>query len=177
MTRVLIIGDHAFSRQSLVALVNSTDDLEVVGDCDGTAPGADLDELRPHVIVMDVRASFEPGAHAGGHPATDRPSARVLMLTGDTSAGTRARVRARGASGYVIKGSDPGVVLDAIRTVAFGRVWSQDGDGPAAVLRSGAEIPYLDPPHDATRRPERPSARSRYAKSADARAAALATPA
>jgi DNA-binding NarL/FixJ family response regulator len=127
MTRVLIIGGHAFSRQCLVALVNSTQDLEVVGDCDGTAPGADLQELGPHVIVMDVRASFEPGADASGNPATDRPTARVLMLTGDTSAGTLAGVRARGAAGCVIKGSDPSVVLDAIRRVAFGHVWTEDG--------------------------------------------------
>jgi DNA-binding NarL/FixJ family response regulator len=126
MTRVLIIGDHAFSRQCLVALVSSTQDLEVVGDCDGTALSADLHELGPHVIVMDVRASFDPGADASGNPATDRPTARVLMLTGDTSAGTRARVRARGAAGYVIKGSDPSLVLDAIRKVAFGSPWSQE---------------------------------------------------
>jgi DNA-binding NarL/FixJ family response regulator len=126
MTRVLIIGDHAFSRQCLVALVSSTQDLEVVGDCDGTALSAELHELGPHVIVMDVRASFDPGADASGNPATDRPTARVLMLTGDTSAGTRARVRARGAAGYVIKGSDPSVVLDAIRKVAFGSAWPQE---------------------------------------------------
>ena len=56
------------------------------------------------------------------------------LLTGDTSAGTRAQVRARGASGYVPKGSDPGVVLDAIRLVAVGHVWPEDGDAPAAVL-------------------------------------------
>ena len=128
MTRVLIIGDHAFSRQCLVALVNSTHDLEVVGECDGTASPADLHDLGPHVIVMDVRASYQPGADTSGNPGTDRPTARVLMLIGDTSAGTRARVRARGAAGYVSKGSDPRVVLDAIRVVAFGSAWPQDAD-------------------------------------------------
>ena len=123
MTRVLIVGDHAFSRECLVALVSSTQDLEVVGECDGTASPTDLHELGPHVIVMDVRASCQPAADPSGSPATDRPTARVLMLTGDTSAGTQARVRARGAAGYVIKGSDPGVVLEAIRVVAFGSSW------------------------------------------------------
>ena len=126
MTRVLIVGDHAFSRHCLVALVNSTQDLEVVGECDSTAP-ADLGELGPHVVVMDVRASDLPGIRAAGGQQ-DRPIARVLMLTGDTSAGTRARVRARGAAGYVIKGSNPAVVLNAIRRVAFGSAWPEDAD-------------------------------------------------
>jgi DNA-binding NarL/FixJ family response regulator len=52
------------------------------------------------------------------------------MLTGDTSAGTRARVRARGAAGYVIKGSDPAVVLNAIRRVAFGSAWPEEAGVP-----------------------------------------------
>lgn len=125
MTRVLIIGDHAFSRQCLVALVGSTPDLEVVGEYDSTAPFADLHRLGPHVVVMDVRASERLGCVAGA-AQQHRPTARVLMLTGDTSAGTRARVRARGAAGYVVKGSHPALVLTAIRCVAFGRPWPED---------------------------------------------------
>jgi DNA-binding NarL/FixJ family response regulator len=128
MTRVLIVGDHAFSRHCLVALVNSTQDLEVVGECDSTAPPVDLHELGPHVVVMDVRASDLPGVDGGGR-RQDRQIARVLMLTGDTTADTLTRIRARGAAGYVIKGSKPALVLNAIRRVAFGKAWPEDSGG------------------------------------------------
>jgi DNA-binding NarL/FixJ family response regulator len=74
MTRVLIIGEHTFSRECLVALVNSTQDLEVVGECDGTAAPAELRALGPHVIVMDVRASDLPELGAPETVGrTDRP--------------------------------------------------------------------------------------------------------
>jgi DNA-binding NarL/FixJ family response regulator len=135
MTRVLIIGDHPFSRLCLVALVSSTDDLEVVGECDGTAVSAALAEYGPHVVVMDVRARDRSGAHPAGHVRRARPTARLLMLTGDTSAHTRAAVLASGAAGYVIKGSDPTAVLDAIRRVAVGHAWPLD-DGSSASMRS-----------------------------------------
>jgi DNA-binding NarL/FixJ family response regulator len=126
MTRVLIVGDHTFSRQCLAALVSSTEDLEVVGECDGTAVPAAVVELGPHVVVMDVRARDRSGAHPAGGVRQARPTARLLMLTGDTSTRTRAAVRASGAAGYVIKGGDPAAVLNAIRRVAFGHAWPQD---------------------------------------------------
>jgi DNA-binding NarL/FixJ family response regulator len=137
MTRVLIVGDHAFSRHCLVALVSSTPDLEVVGECGSAVRPAELHELGAHVVVMDVRASDLAsdlaGVHGGGRQQ-NRPTARVLMLTGDTSAGTLARIRARGAAGCVIKGSNPAVVLTAIRRVAFGGAWPED---PAGLVAAG----------------------------------------
>jgi DNA-binding NarL/FixJ family response regulator len=128
VTRVLIVDDHDFFRGCLVDLVNGSQDLEAVGECtDGAEVASAVRELQPHVVLMDVRMGTVSGIEAVGALQRENATARVIMLTSDTAYSTRAAAEANGAVGYLIKGSDAQLVLDAIRHVARGgTAWPED---------------------------------------------------
>lgn len=128
MTRVLVVDDHDFFRGCLVDLVNATGDLEAVGECsDGSEVTSAVRELRPHVVLMDVRMGTVSGIEAVGALQREQLAARVIMLTSDTAASTRAAAEANGAVGYLPKGADAEIVLEAVRHVAGGgTAWPED---------------------------------------------------
>ena len=128
MTRVLVVDDHDFFRGCLVDLVNASDDLETVGECrDGAEVSAAVRELRPQVVLMDVRMGAVSGLDAAGLLQQERSDARVIMLTSDTAPSSLARAQANGAAGYLLKGADADLVLDAVRHVAAGgTAWPDD---------------------------------------------------
>ena len=119
MTRVLIAGDHAFTRHCLAALVASSGDLELVGEC-GQGPEVfdAVRELDPQVVVTSLRTSDLPRVDTLGALETSGLGTRLLLLTSDAAAYARAAARASRAGGYVIRGGNPRVVLNAIRMLA-----------------------------------------------------------
>jgi DNA-binding NarL/FixJ family response regulator len=125
---VLIVDDHDFFRGCLVDLVNASQDLEAVGECtDGAEVASAVRELHPHVVLMDVRMGAVSGIEAVSALQREDAAARVIMLTSDTAASTRVAAEVNGAVGYLIKGSDAGLVLEAIRHVAAGgTAWPED---------------------------------------------------
>lgn len=121
--RVLIADDQALIRAGFAAIVGSAADLEVVGQAvDGADAVALARELRPDVVLMDIRM---PGTD--GLSATERITAdpdldgvRVLVLTTfESDDAVMAALRA-GASGFLGKGVEPTALLEAIRVVAAG---------------------------------------------------------
>ncbi len=157
MTQVLVVDDHDFFRGCLVDLVNASVDLEVVGECaDGSEVEAAVAEVRPDIVVMDVRMGTVSGIDAARRLKEIGGTLRVIMLTGDTAQSSRAAARADGAAGYLIKGGKPDLVIDAIREVARGgTAWPDDprpphqDDAPSAGTKSapGAVPPQLDQLH------------------------------
>ena len=64
-TRVLIVDDHAIVREGLRALLDHTDSLEIVGEAgDGTEALALAGQLRPDVVLMDLKMPGLPAADA-----------------------------------------------------------------------------------------------------------------
>src|SRR3954447_13181196 len=128
MIRVLVVDDHDFFRQCLVDLVNADEDLEAVGESrGGTEVTAAVRAIDPQIVLMDLRMGVMSGLEASAELREAQPAARVIMLTSDTARRSRAAARANGASGYLLKGSDAGQVVAAIRCVAAGRtLWPED---------------------------------------------------
>lgn len=121
--RVLLVDDQALIRAGFRALVDSAPDLEVVGEA---SDGADVVALarssRADVVVMDIRMPGVDGIEATRRVCADDDLAgvRVLILTTfELDEHVVDAVRA-GASGFLGKGVEPKVLLDAIRTVAGG---------------------------------------------------------
>jgi DNA-binding NarL/FixJ family response regulator len=133
--RVLIVDDHQFFRQCLVAVINSSDGLVAVGECrDGGEVVAAVQELDPHVVLMDVRMGTISGLDAVATLRRDHPQVPVIMLTSETAAATRTAARAHGASGYLLKGCPTTVVGRAIHRVAQGlSAWSEEFEAPLGV--------------------------------------------
>jgi DNA-binding NarL/FixJ family response regulator len=118
---VLVVDDHPLFRSGLVGLLETVDDLEVVGDAtDGDDAVRRTLEKRPDVVLMDLNLPGTPGLEATRRILAAAPGTRVLVLTmlaDDTAVQAALRV---GARGYLLKDATQDEVLSAIRTVAAG---------------------------------------------------------
>ena len=121
--RVLLADDQVLIRSGFKALVDSAPDLEVVGEASDGAEAITLARTtRADVVVMDIRMPGVDGIEATRRICSDEDLAgvRVLILTTfELDDNVVEAVRA-GASGFLGKGVEPTVLLDAIRTVATG---------------------------------------------------------
>jgi DNA-binding NarL/FixJ family response regulator len=120
--RVFLADDHEIVRRGLAALIDSQDDLEVVGEA-GTAAQARarIPAVRPDVAVLDVRLPDGSGIDVCRRLKQDHPAIRCLILTAyDDEEALNAAVIA-GADGYVIKDIRGSTLLDDIRACAAGR--------------------------------------------------------
>jgi DNA-binding NarL/FixJ family response regulator len=119
--RVLIADDQALVRGGLRAILDAEDDLEVVGEAEDGAAALELAaELRPDVVVMDVRMPAMDGIEATRRLVQRGVEARVLVLTTfDLDEYVYEALRA-GAAGFMLKDAPPQRLADAVRTVAAG---------------------------------------------------------
>ncbi|TYP90526.1 response regulator transcription factor [Blastococcus xanthinilyticus] len=121
--RVLLADDQGLIRSGFRALIDSAPDLAVVGEAsDGAEAVALARTTRADVVVMDIRMPGTDGIEATRQICADDDLAgvRVLILTTfELDEHVVEAVRA-GASGFLGKGVEPQVLLDAIRTVAAG---------------------------------------------------------
>jgi DNA-binding NarL/FixJ family response regulator len=122
--RILVADDHFVVRMGLIALVNTEDDLEVIGQAsDGNQAVELFEKLQPDLVLMDLRMPVKDGIAATTEIFRKHPSARVLMLTtydGDTDI---HRAIQSGAQGYVLKNATGVELIPALRAVAAGQKW------------------------------------------------------
>jgi DNA-binding NarL/FixJ family response regulator len=123
MIRVALVEDHAVVRRGLRALIDSSDDMQVVAEAGSGVEGlAVVAETRPDVALVDVQLPAMDGITATElmlrSDAEPRPRVVVLTAFGD-EATVFGALRA-GASAFLLKDSPPEVVLNAIRTVMRG---------------------------------------------------------
>ena len=119
--RVLIADDHAVVRSGLRSILESEDDIEVVGEAaDGHQALERAQELLPDVILMDINMGDWDGVTATRRVRNSVPSCRVIVLTNyDEDNLVFSSIRA-GASGYLLKEVTGSQLTNAIRTVADG---------------------------------------------------------
>ena len=121
MIRVVIADDQALVRGGFHVLVDSADDLTVVGEAaDGAEAVAMVNQERPDVVLMDIRMPTMDGLEATRHIGASTLETRVLVLTTfDLDEYVFAALKA-GASGFLLKDTPPAALLAGIRTVAGG---------------------------------------------------------
>ncbi|HSF37524.1 MAG TPA: response regulator transcription factor [Nocardioides sp.] len=121
MIRVVLADDHAVVRRGLAGLIESTEDLEVVGVARDGSEAVDLvRQHRPDVAVMDLQMPVLDGVEATRAIVGEAIGTEVLVLT---SFSDHARIDAAveaGAVGYLLKDAEPEALLDGIRAVARG---------------------------------------------------------
>lgn len=120
--RILIADDHPILREGVAALVALQPDMAIAGEAaTGTEAVRLYTELRPDIVLMDLRMPEMTGAEAIAAIRTDDPEARIIVLTtysGDAKALQALRL---GAAGFLLKSSLRRELLAAIRTVHQGQ--------------------------------------------------------
>ncbi|GGY63258.1 MULTISPECIES: response regulator transcription factor [Streptomyces] len=121
MTTVLIADDQPLQRFGFRMLLESQDDMTVVGEASNGAEAARMTaELAPDVVLMDVRMPGLDGIEATRRITAGGGRTRVLILTTfDLDEYAYAGLRA-GASGFLVKDAQPEELLSGIRAVATG---------------------------------------------------------
>ncbi|MFF9854064.1 response regulator [Streptomyces litmocidini] len=124
--RVLLVDDHQVVRRGLRTFLEVQDDIEVVGEASDGAEGvARTEELRPDVVLMDVKMPGTDGVEALKRLRELANPARVLIVTSFTEQRTVVPALRAGARGYVYKDVDPDALAGAIRSVHAGHVLLQ----------------------------------------------------
>lgn len=121
---VLVVDDHDLFRTGLACLLASQPGLEVVAQASGGRMGVRLaEELRPDVVLMDMRMPDLDGAAATRKIVERDPSMRVIALTVASDDADVDRALGAGASGFVGKDTPIDNVAVAIRAAAQGVAW------------------------------------------------------
>ena len=121
MTTVLLVDDEPLVRLGFSMVLAAHDDLRIVGEAGNGAEAVELaGRLRPDVVVMDVRMPVLDGVAATRRiVSAGLPSRIVVLTTFDLDEYAFAALQA-GASGFLLKNTEPAVLVAAIRTVARG---------------------------------------------------------
>lgn len=123
MIRVLLADDQALVRAGFRALLDAEPDLSVVGEAaDGEAAYALTRELAPDVVLMDIRMPGLDGLEATRRIAGDErlASVRVVILTTFELDEYVFEALRHGASGFLVKDTEPVELIAAVRAVARG---------------------------------------------------------
>ena len=121
MIRVLVADDHPVVRAGLGAVIAEQDDLELVAEAENGATAVALfRDHRPDVALMDLRMPVMDGVEAIRAITAEFPDARILALTTYEGDADIRRALEAGASGYLLKDTDPGRLPFALRGVLEG---------------------------------------------------------
>ncbi len=139
-TRVLVVDDHPMVAEGIQSILESYDDIDVVGTLgDGAAVIEELDALAPDVVLMDLNMPRMGGLTATEMVLERRPSTRVLVLSMHDSPEYVASALQHGAMGYVLKDVPTEEIKTAIDAVMRGERY----------LCTGASV-ALSPKEDST---------------------------
>ena len=121
MISVLLVDDHSLIRKGFRLILDAEPDIEVAGEAgDGTTAVSMCSALRPDVVLMDVRMPGHDGIAATSDIVAAGLASKVLILTTfDLDEYIYAGLRA-GASGFLLKDTQPDDLVAAIRTIAAG---------------------------------------------------------
>jgi DNA-binding NarL/FixJ family response regulator len=120
--RVLVADDHPIVRAGIVALLSQASDITVVGEAKtGAEAVTRASELRPDLVLMDLRMPELSGAEATAQIIAMIPTTRVLVLTTyETDADILGAIEA-GANGYLLKAAPQEEILEGVRAAVGGQ--------------------------------------------------------
>jgi DNA-binding NarL/FixJ family response regulator len=144
--RVLISEDNAVVRAGLAQLLESADDIEVVGAATDGAEATELAaEHEPDVILMDLQMPEVDGIEATRRIRDQNPEAQIVVLTSFSDRDRILDALDAGAIGYLLKDAEPDELFRGIRAAAEGgsplapkvartTIGERDRSSPAAAL-------------------------------------------
>jgi len=119
--RVYITDDHQIVRRGIRQLLSTEAGIEVVGEAsNGREAVADMDKLKPDIVLMDLVMPVMDGIEAIRQIKAGHPSIQILVLTSFATDDKVFPAIKAGALGYLIKDTSPEELINAIRQVHRG---------------------------------------------------------
>ncbi len=146
MTRVLVVDDHPVVLAGLTAMIDATDDLEVVGSATTVegAMGLSVD-LAPTPACWTSSSPDGDGIALGIAAKKRWPGTRVLLLTMSADPAAVMRSLSADLDGYVLKDADPSELFSAIRSAAAGAVVLGRAASCSTISAVAAGLPAIGP--------------------------------
>jgi two-component system, NarL family, response regulator NreC len=143
--RVVLVDDHAVVRSGLRLLLESEDDIEVVGE-GGNAQDAVFRAraLKPDVMLLDVVMPGESGIEVVPKILKESPETKILVLSMQDDPSYVREAFGAGAKGYVLKEAADAEVVSAVREVAAGGSYVHPALGARMVAAEAAERAAAD---------------------------------
>lgn len=120
-TKILFADDHQIVREGLARLIDREDDMRIVAEAEN---GADAvrraRELKPDLIILDLRMPVKDGATAAAEILAADPNAKILLLTSFATAAEVKTALDAGVLSAVVKDSSSETLISAIRTTTRG---------------------------------------------------------
>jgi two-component system, NarL family, nitrate/nitrite response regulator NarL len=147
--RILIVDDHPVVRRGLRSMLEAEDWVDEVAEAETVAQAVtEAVTGRVDVVAMDIGLPDGDGVEATRKILQARPQVKILVVTMVDDEDAVSRALRAGARGYMLKGTDPDTLVDALCTVAGGGLVLGPDVGPsllAALQGSKSELP---PPLD-----------------------------
>ncbi|MFA6451413.1 MAG: response regulator transcription factor [bacterium] len=119
MIKVAIADDHAIVRYGISQLISSQKDMRVVGEASCGREAIDIvNKLKPDALILDIELPDIDGISVTKQLHASQPDSAILILTMYDSEMIAKHALRSGAMGYIIKGTDPNEIPEAIREVA-----------------------------------------------------------
>jgi len=124
--RLLVADDHLIVREGLRLILETADDLELAGEACNGREAVDLaNQLRPDVILMDLRMPVLDGMGAIEAIRREQPQIAIVILTNFNEDELMIKGLAAGARGFLLKDTDRETLLNTIRAAARGETLLQ----------------------------------------------------
>jgi DNA-binding NarL/FixJ family response regulator len=119
MIRVLVVDDHAFIREGIVAALRVAGDFDVVGSCaNGEQAVVQAEKSRPDVVLMDLSMPVLDGVDATRQIMLHDPAARVVILTATANRRRLNDAKKAGAVSCLFKDAALADVISCVRSAA-----------------------------------------------------------
>ncbi len=120
---VLIVDDHTVARAGLRTMLETDDQVRVVGEAsDGEEAIARVAELRPRIVLMDIRMPHLDGLEATRRIKASHPSTAVVVMTSYDDSALVLEAITAGAAGYLLKDATAESLRGTVREAADGNV-------------------------------------------------------
>jgi DNA-binding NarL/FixJ family response regulator len=137
---VMIVDDQTLFRRGLAGLLGADSRIRIVGDAaNGSEALEKIGTLRPDVVLMDIKMPQLDGIEATRRITAEHPDVKVVILTTFDNDGYVVQALRAGASGYLLKDSQPEAIVSGILAIVTGeRVMTRSVADQMLNMLSGA---------------------------------------
>lgn len=124
MIRAFVADDHHLVRQGILALLERQSDVEIVGEAaDGRDAVAQIKQLKPHIVLMDISMPQMDGIQVLQQLASEKLDTKVIVLSMHSKPQIILQALREGAQGYLLKKSMSEELGFAIRAAMHGHIY------------------------------------------------------